>query len=71
MRPAWEQHVAPFNAVAELADISAQIHDSAARAEGLVKIARGGSLTWEQIGAAVPLMRRGAQRRWGHLNESD
>lgn len=70
MLTAWNEHLAPFEAVLELGTVSAELSRLTQRAEELVTVARAAGVAWSEIGAAAGVSRQGAQQRWGHLVES-
>lgn len=65
--PAWDAHVAPFVALADLEQILDQARDLEQRAGEKVELARAGGASWAQVGRAAGLSKQGAQQRWGHL----
>src|SRR6476659_3861947 len=68
MIPAWNEHVRPFEAVLELERVCAELDRLTGAAEDLVRAARGGGVSWVQIGRAAGLTRQGAQQRWGRVD---
>ena len=65
MLPAWEEHVAPHEAIRKLESVSAEITRLTRLAEELVDVARSGQISWAEIGRATNLSKQGAQQRWG------
>lgn len=65
MLPAWEEHVAPYEAIRKLESVSAEIARLTRLAEELVDVARSGKISWAEIGRVTNLSKQGAQQRWG------
>ena len=65
MLPAWEHHVAPYEAIDKLSTASAELAQLTRRVAELVDLARSGGVSWSEIGRATGLTRQGAQQRWG------
>jgi hypothetical protein len=63
--PAWRQHIAPFDAIAELRGLAGQLHRLEDELADKVALARTAGASWTQIGREVGLTRQGAQQRWG------
>jgi hypothetical protein len=60
----WTRHTRPSESLAELGKVCAEMSRLTARAEELVRTARGGGISWGQIGAVAGLTRQGAAQRW-------
>ncbi|MDP9093100.1 MAG: hypothetical protein M3N95_09220 [Actinomycetota bacterium] len=65
--PEWDDHVAPFAALADLEQLVDQLRDVETTIEDKVRLARAGGASWSQVGRAAGLSKQGAQQRWGHL----
>ena len=65
--PAWEAHVAPFAALADLEQLVDQLRDIETSIENKVRLARNGGASWTQVGRAAGLSKQGAQQRWGQI----
>jgi hypothetical protein len=61
----WAAHVAPFTALEDLQQLTAQLHELQARIEDTVRTARSAGASWAQLGRAAGVSKQGAQQRWG------
>jgi hypothetical protein len=52
MLPAWEQHVAPYEAIDKLRTASAELTQLTRRVAELVGLARSGGVSWSEIGGS-------------------
>jgi hypothetical protein len=64
-RPAWQAHVAPHAALAELGELAGRLREVERRIAEKVRLARAGDASWSDIGRAAGLSTQDAQRRWG------
>lgn len=65
--PAWDAHVAPFAALADLEQLVDQLRDVETSIEDKVRLARAGGASWTQVGRAAGLSKQGAQQRWSQV----
>lgn len=65
--PAWDAHVAPFTALADLEQLVDDLHAVENRIAATVRLARTGGASWTQIGRMTGLSKQGAHQRWGEL----